>query len=373
MYDPKGDYRRDQAHELLTWLCAGRSDSPDSDVRLYEGARVIARELAHTRRIFIDRHDNAGGLDIPHTELDEIVDAAYADAHLTIAALKKGTDRLFRNHPTIKDIAKQRDPERIITLGAMGSALSHRGQFRRSGNPYANHPWESAMIADIAEARAFPDRLPSEFRINSALLRYIIYGHDEWEDDMSSKVGERNRSFLARKKVHMTPLVHYVILQEECGVSEEIADYTSDGLVRLSKTVGFSGRRLWKPYIIELASPAPVAPKGFEGTVTAAKDNEMHHNAVTDKDPRPRRRHLAEGEYQQARGNYVRRITDYKWASGMIHGYLEQIDGYAATVARKISTVSRKDIQRHKAGDNLIAALRPDVLVKAYEQSNEVA
>lgn len=51
--------------------------------------------------------------------------------------------------------------------------------------------------------------------------------------------------------------------------------------------MGRSGRREWKPYIIELASPAPVAPKGFEGTVTTAKDDEMHYNADVDKDPRP--------------------------------------------------------------------------------------
>ena len=372
MYDPQGDYQRDQAEQLLAWLCAGRSESPNPSVRLYEGARVVARELAHTRRIFIDRHDNAGGLCIPHRELDAIVDAAYTDAHLTISALKKGVDRLFYDHPDIKELVKEHDPERIITFGALGSALSHLGQFRRSGDPYAKHPRESAMIADIAEARAFPGGLPSEFRINSAVLRYIIYSHDELEDDMSSKEGERNCSFLAGEKVHMTPLVHYVLLQEECGVNEEIADYTSDGLLRLAKTVGQSGRRKWKPYIIELASPAPVAPKGFEGTVTTAKDGEMHHNSNLDKDPHPSRFKLSGSEFQKEHGKYVRRTEDYKWASGMIHGYLEQIDGYAATVARKISTVSRKDIQRHKAGDNLIAALKPDVLVKAYEQSNEV-
>lgn len=373
MYDPRGDYQRNQAEELLAWLCEGRSESPNPNVRLQEGSRVLARELAHTRRIFIDRHDNAGGLYIPHRELDAIVDAAYAEAHMTISALKNGVDRLFHDNPDIRELAKKHDPERIITFGAIGSALSHFGQFRRSGDPYAKHPWESAMIADIAERRAFPDGLPDEFRINSAILRYIIYGHDEWEDDMSSKEGERNRSFLASEKVHMTPLVHYVLLQEECGVNEEIADYTSDGLVRLTKTVGRSGRRGWKPYIIELASPAPVAPKGFEGTVTTAKDDEMHYNADVDKDPRPRRVKLSGSDFQEAHGKYVRRKRDYRWASKVIHGYLGQIDGYAATVAKNISGVSRKDIERHRVTDNLIAALAPDLLVKAYVEANEAA
>jgi hypothetical protein len=371
MYDPRGDYQRNQAEELLSWLCAGRSESPSPNVCLQEGSRVLARELAHTRRIFIDRHDNAGALYIPHRELDTIVDAAYDEAHMTISALKRGVDHLFHHNPDIRELAKKHDPERIITFGAAGSALSHLGQFRRSGDPYAKHPWESVMIADIAERRAFPDGLPDEFLINSAILRYIIYGHDEWEDDMSSKKGERNRSFLASNKVHMTPLVHYVLLQEECGVSEEVADYTSDGLVRLSKTVGPSGRREWKPYIIELASPAPVAPKGFEGTVTTAKDDEMHHNADVDKDSRPSRRKLSGSEFQKAHGKYVRRRRDYKWASGMIHGYLEQIDGYAATVAKNISGVSRKDVDRYKVSSSLTAALEPDMLVTAYFAANE--
>ncbi|MBP9761916.1 hypothetical protein KBD11_02490 [Candidatus Saccharibacteria bacterium] len=364
-YDPRQDFSRDQSQELRQWLCDGRSASPDPDVRLWEGSRVLADELANTRRIYIDRHDNAGGLYIPHSELDDIVDAADFGAQQTIVGLKYAVDKLFHDHPYIAERAKTEDPELIITYGGIGSAVSHHGQKRRDGKDYAVHPWESVIIAEAVESKAFGQRIPEEYRLQSALLKYATYAHDELEDDMSSAEGERNWPFLASPKLHLPPLVHYELLKNR-GVSEEIADYISDGLLSLTKTVGLGGREDWRKYIRVLASAAPVAPRQYEGTITEVKDVEMHYNSVVDRDKRPSRRKLKSDAFRSAQEKYWRRKRDYDWARNELHRYRQDLVGYPAEIASHVPTITARDIAHQKATGSFASLLEPRMLVEAY-------
>ncbi|MFZ1249118.1 MAG: hypothetical protein WAQ24_02250 [Candidatus Saccharimonadales bacterium] len=370
-YDPQREYPRNQGQKLIQWMCEGRSNAP-GEVRRSIGARVIAREMAHVRMIAYGRHDNAIGLGLESDELNNLVDLSYYDAHKTVTVLSRSVDLLYRENPRIAELAAAQDPSRIITLGAMGSAVSHAAQKRRSGRDYAEHPWESVMIAEVAEARAFPNGVPAEARLTSMILRYLIYSHDELEDDMSSNAKERNHSFIKGTKLHMTPLVHYLLLQA-CGAPEDVADYTSDGLVRLTKTVGPGGRREWRDYIRELSSAAPVAPVGYEGTVTSAKNTEMHHNAVIDKDPPPKRRGQSRDAYRDAKHTQYRRTGDYQWAAKQLSSYREDMRGYPAEYAKHIKGVSKYDVAQYKKQSRLVPALTPALLVTAYNRSQNIA
>ncbi|QQS19447.1 hypothetical protein IPL85_04155 [Candidatus Saccharibacteria bacterium] len=369
-YDPRHDFERSDTAEQLLWLSRGRSISPDPDVSLHVGSRILARELAHTRLIAIGRHDNAGGLNIPHQELDSIVDLAYFDAHRTIRALEKGISRLLCDYPDIAAQAKKEDPERILLFGAMGSSLSHLGQRRRNGNQYAQHPLESTMIAEVIEKRQFGTVSPEQYSVQSAILKYVLYAHDEIEDDMSSEEGKRNHSFLAKKKVHMTPLVHYMLLQY-LGYTEEVADYASDGLLPLTKTVGLSGRRNWYDYIRELASAAPVAPSGFEGIITEVKEIEMSHNSEVDKDNHPAESTLTGDNLRLAEVKYYRRKKDYDWAREELRRYTTYLSGYPAAIAQHVGAVSAEDIKRHKGAGSLSTMLVPDLLVASFFAGNQ--
>ncbi len=373
LYDPRRDFSRAQVSELLDWLCQGRSRSADPHHQIYVGSRILARELAHTRRISNGRHDNAGGMGVDHAELDAIVDLAYFDATQTVRGIQKGIDYLLHSDPDMATTIKDNDPQLILTAGAMGSAMSHFGQLRRSGKQYATHPQESNIVAALAERKAFPNGVPEKFRVNAAILRYIIYAHDEYEDDMSGKPGERNLSPLRGNKVHMTPLTHYILLQELCGLTEEIADYTSDGLFCLTKPVGYSGRRDWRDYIIELASPAPVAPRGYEGTVSTAKKAEMEHNSRIDKNEPPRRRQFPRENYRQEKKRYDGRERDYAWASGRLDEYLDLTEGYSAEVAKKIHKVSLGEFKAYSVCNDIVVRLQPDKLVEAYMIANQAA
>lgn len=370
-YDPKRDFSREEGPNLLQWLCDGRSTAVDDEERRYEGSLVLAREMAHTRMIGHRRYDNAIGLPLAETELKTIVDLASYEAFKTIRGLENGVSQLFQDQPHIRELAAAEDSEQIVIFGAMASAISHREQMRRSGGQYADHPWESTLIAELAETEAFPPGPSQQNYLIGRILRYVIYSHDELEDDMSSNELRRNATFLGENKVHMTPLVHYQLLQER-GCSEEVADYAADGLLRLTKTVGKSGRLGWRDYIRELASVAPVAPRGFEGTVTLAKLSEMHHNSQVDKDPRPKRESgQSRTDFSAAKGKHSRRKKHYAWATQQLTTYGQEISGYPALVARYIGSITRADLAQHKTKTRtrLSPALEPRLLVAAYDRA----
>lgn len=370
-YDPCRNFGREQAPELIEWLCAGRSALDDPEDRRREGVRILAIELAHTRLIGAGMYDNASALGLGHSELDTIVGQVYEEADFTVGSLGKAVKQLFSSKPEIANRAEQDDPQLIVTYAAMGSALAHYGQKRRSGADYATHPWESVLVAEAAEKKAFRTGRPDEYDLRSSILKYIIYGHDELEDYMLSKEDERNRSFLVADSVLMTPLVHYKLLQA-LGVDEPVADYVSTGLMRLTKTVGQGGRRTWREYIRELSMPAPVSPSGYEGTVTAAKVAEMHHNAVIDRED-PNMQGLSREERKRARAKYGRKTSDYNWARKEMERYADELSGYSAAVLRCVKGVTKRDIESVRRGGSFVYLLEPADLVAAYFAANQAA
>ncbi len=372
-YDPNQDFATDEHPALLTWLCEGRSDAEDLVQKVDQGVRVLAKEMAHALLITPDNLENAQGLGLNNEELEIIVAETIFDAKSTVQSIRNAVRLMKQHNPQIAELAESEDPKEIMLHGAMASVLAHRNQKpRENGDEFSEHPRAAVAVIDIATRRAFRQRrLPPEDVAYKNLTAYIAYRHDgALEDMMSSKEGERNRSFLRQGGLNITPLVDYLLLQ---GLDEDerVAYYVATGLVRLTKTVGLSGRREWNPYIRELSIPAPEAPEDYEGLVTLAKRGEMHHNASLDKKKPPKQRANESGErFTDRKERHMRKEEDYLWADSELRDYLKNPLGFPTLVGAKIKTVRKEDLGNYlKRQDRLPALLTREVLLNAYDES----
>ncbi|MCA9327156.1 hypothetical protein KDA14_01375 [Candidatus Saccharibacteria bacterium] len=376
-YDPLGDFAPDEHGALLTWLSEGRSDAPDLAEQVHAGARTVAREMVHSMLITPNDFTNARGLGIDDAELAEIVERTTFDAQDTVQSVRKAVELLKEKHPDIANLAREQDPQEVVLHGAMLSVLSHRYQAKRvNGAEYSEHPKAAAAIVDIATVRANRyRRLPPEDLAYKNLTEYICYRHDgALEDLMSSEEGKRNRSFLREDGQDFTPLVDYLLLKE-LGVEEPVSYYVATGLRRITKTVGYRGRRGWEPYIEELSRPAPEAPDTFEGLVSLAKQAEMYHNSRIDKKLPPRRqKNESEEQYKKRLDKHVRKTEDYDWAHGVLGEYLTEALGFPTLVSAKIRTVTRAELRDYMGRqDKLIARLGRKLLLRTYDKSRTAA
>lgn len=375
-YDPNNDFTPEEHPALLTWLCEGRSDAEDLTDRIRIGSRVLACEMAHTLLISKDDLTNARGLGLEESELVGCIDEAEFDAQATVKSMQAAVSVFRQNHPQYKALLEAQDPTGIVLYGAMASVITHRNQEpRENGGEFSEHPRVAAAIVDISTSRANRNRhLPDEDLKYRNITMYIDYRHDGLEDMMSGKEGERNKTFLRKDEPNLTPLVDFMSLKE-LRYEESEAYYVATGLRRVTKTVGYSGRRWWEPYIEELSRPAPEAvsvASVLEGLVTLAKRGEMRHNARLDpKKPPKRRLNETEFDFSERKERHMRKKNDYDWADMMLRDYLRKPVGFAQLVGVKVGSVRKADLQVYFARtDRLPAILTRDTLLSAYDRSS---
>ena len=372
-YDPNQDFSVSEHSALLTWLCDGRSDAYDLTERVNQGVRVLAKEMVHALLMTPDDISNAQGLGIEEEELKGIVDGVVIDARSTVGSIRDAVEYMKWDNPSIGELAKTEDPMELVLHGAMASVLSHRYQQRRdNGSEFSEHPRAAAAIVDIATRRAFQNRnFSNDDLADKNRTEYMVYRHDgALEDMMSSEDGERNKTFLRGDGLNVSPLVDLILLQE-LGEERPVAYYIATGLVRLTKTVGFSGRRKWRPYIKELAMPAPEAPMDREGLVTLGKRCEMHHNATLDKKLLPGQKADENSmDFAGRKARHMRKAKDYSWADRQLRDYLNNPLGFPTLVGSKIKTVKKQDLCDYfLRGDRLPALLTREILLSAYDRA----